>query len=94
WSQALTGTFDAAIAVHHSGELHRISAPLAVLSHGIGFSKIVRHRDERRATSDERRATSDERRATSDDVYGLGRRWLYREGTVPAAVIVPHDSDL
>ncbi|WP_228781024.1 hypothetical protein, partial [Nocardia cyriacigeorgica] len=50
--------------------------------------------DERRATSDERRATSDERRATSDDVYGLGRRWLYREGTVPAAVILPHDSDL
>ncbi|WP_280197347.1 hypothetical protein [Nocardia cyriacigeorgica] len=65
WSQALTGTFDAAIAVHHSGELHRISAPLAVLSHGIGFSKIVRHRDERRATSDELRANSEDR-TTSD----------------------------
>ncbi|HLL67500.1 MAG TPA: hypothetical protein VK453_17580, partial [Micromonosporaceae bacterium] len=39
WEQALQTTFDLAIAVNHSGDLWKINAPLAVLSHGIGYTK-------------------------------------------------------
>ncbi|RJO74839.1 hypothetical protein D5S18_15495 [Nocardia panacis] len=41
WEQALSEKFDVAISVHHSGKLQTIAAPLAVLSHGIGYSKIA-----------------------------------------------------
>ncbi|MEV6872551.1 hypothetical protein [Amycolatopsis sp. NPDC051128] len=39
WHQALATEFDLAISVHNSGNLHDIAAPLAVLSHGIGYTK-------------------------------------------------------
>jgi hypothetical protein len=39
WPQAINTEFDLAISVHHSGDLHEINAPLAMLSHGMGYTK-------------------------------------------------------
>ncbi|WP_394617172.1 hypothetical protein JNUCC0626_47480 [Lentzea sp. JNUCC 0626] len=39
WEQAVLTEFDLALSVHNSGNLHDIHAPLAILSHGIGYTK-------------------------------------------------------
>jgi hypothetical protein len=39
WEQATMTHFDLAIAASHHGELADIPAPLAILSHGIGYTK-------------------------------------------------------
>jgi hypothetical protein len=42
WNATLAQRFDLALSVHHSGDLHKISARLAVMSHGIGYTKLIR----------------------------------------------------
>lgn len=44
WAQAVVTEFDLALSVHNSGNLHDINAPLAILSHGIGYTKYSRQR--------------------------------------------------
>ncbi|WP_410595523.1 hypothetical protein [Amycolatopsis sp. lyj-23] len=46
WHQALATEFDLAISVHNSGNLHEIAAPLAILSHGIGYTKYSSRKPE------------------------------------------------
>ncbi|WP_336087236.1 hypothetical protein [Nocardia sp. SSK8] len=88
WERALTDNFDLAISVHHSGDLHRISAPLAVLSHGVGYSKIARE-----SRIENRESRIENRESRIENVYGLGREWLVRDGRVPDAVVLAHVAD-
>ncbi|MGW4528979.1 hypothetical protein [Amycolatopsis sp. NPDC004378] len=46
WEQATALEFDLAISVHNSGNLHEIAAPLAILSHGIGYTKYSSRKPE------------------------------------------------
>ncbi|MFD4223997.1 hypothetical protein ACFWRE_31250, partial [Streptomyces fimicarius] len=39
WEQALATPVDLAISASFGGELHAIQGPLAILSHGIGYTK-------------------------------------------------------
>lgn len=41
WRQARRTAFDLAISAHHSGPLHKLRAPLTVLSHGLGYCKYT-----------------------------------------------------
>ncbi|OLF11685.1 hypothetical protein BLA60_12210 [Actinophytocola xinjiangensis] len=79
WQQAIMTEFDLAVSVHHSGNLHDIVAPLAVLSHGIGYSKY----SNRRSANGNR------------TVYGLSPQSLVQDGTVvPRAIVLSHDTEL
>ncbi len=95
WNRALTDEFDLAISVHHSGDLHKISAPLAVLSHGVGYSKIARESGigNRESGIGNRESGIGNRESGIGNVYGLGREWLVRDGSVPAAVVLSHTND-
>jgi hypothetical protein len=56
WEQAVHRDFDLAITANHSGELHRLRAPVVVVSHGVGYSKNAPQGPEPRAQSPEPRA--------------------------------------
>ncbi|MFC6010774.1 hypothetical protein [Nocardia lasii] len=73
WARALTDEFDLAISVHHSGELHRISAPLAVLSHGIGYTKLARE-----SRIENRESRIENRESRTFTVWG-GGGWCGRD---------------
>lgn len=76
WEQAVLTEFDLALSVHNSGNLHDIHAPLAILSHGIGYTKNSPRKPE----------------TGNRSVYGLSREWLVRDGSVvPRAVVLSHD---
>ncbi|TDD59995.1 hypothetical protein E1263_12925 [Kribbella antibiotica] len=80
WERALAADFDLALSAHHSGDLHKVRAPLAVLSHGMGYTKYS-HRDT---------GTPGHR-----DTYGLSARWLLRGGELtPASIILTHHEQL
>ncbi|WP_189257945.1 hypothetical protein [Lentzea flava] len=92
WEQAIMTEFDLALSVHNSGNLHDINAPLAVLSHGIGYTKHSPRnpKPETRNPKPETRNPKPETRNRS--VYGLSREWLVRDGAVvPSAVVLSHD---
>ncbi|MGC7098162.1 hypothetical protein ACPZ19_26115 [Amycolatopsis lurida] len=92
WEQALASRFDLAISVHNSGNLHEIAAPLAVLSHGIGYSKYSIRSPEPGARSPEPGARSPEPGARN--VYGLSEQWLVHQGVVvPKAIVLAHDRE-
>ncbi|WP_446224772.1 hypothetical protein ACTWPB_06435 [Nocardia sp. IBHARD005] len=95
WDRALTDKFDLAISVHHSGDLHKISAPLAIMSHGMGYSKIARESGigNRESGIGNRESGIGNRESGIGNVYGLGREWLVRDGSVPAAVVLSHVND-
>jgi len=48
WSQVVVTEFDLALSVHNSGNLHDINAPLAIMSHGIGYTKYSPPKTENR----------------------------------------------
>lgn len=78
WEQAILTEFDLAISVHNSGNLHDVHAPLAILSHGIGYTKN---------SPGNRKPETGNR-----SVYGLSREWLVRGGAVvPHAVVLSHE---
>ncbi|WP_410621802.1 hypothetical protein [Amycolatopsis sp. cmx-8-4] len=84
WHQALATEFDLAISVHNSGNLHDIAAPLAVLSHGIGYTKYSSRKPE-----------TGNRKPETGDVYGLSAQWLVQGGAVvPSAIILAHDEEI
>ncbi|MBB4674604.1 hypothetical protein [Crossiella cryophila] len=39
WTQALDSKFDLAITANHRGDLRKLSAPLMIVSHGVGYTK-------------------------------------------------------
>ncbi|MFD7155650.1 hypothetical protein ACFV9C_13675 [Kribbella sp. NPDC059898] len=88
WEQALRTRFDLALSAHHSGPLQRIQAPLAVLSHGMGYTKYS-------TGSREPGAGSREPGAGSRDTYGLSAPWLVRDGELIAkAIVLSHTEQL
>ncbi|MEV2225102.1 hypothetical protein AB0E01_35285, partial [Nocardia vinacea] len=65
WEFATRKEFDLAITASHHDGIEKISAPLVVLSHGIGYTKYSPESREPRAESREPRAESREPRAES-----------------------------
>jgi hypothetical protein len=81
WEQATRVEFDLAITAAY-GSIHEVHAPLIVLPHGIGYTKLV-----------SRRASGGPTVAQS--VYGLDAQRLVRDGrVVPSAVVLSHQADL
>lgn len=81
WQQAVNTPFDLAVAAS-LGALHEIHAPLIVLPHGAGYTKLVSRRRDARAVG---------ARAT----YGLDAQRLVHDGVVvPTAIVLPHRADL
>ncbi|WHT19172.1 hypothetical protein N8J89_39815 [Crossiella sp. CA-258035] len=39
WQAALAAKFDLAITANHRGDLHELSAPVMIVSHGVGYTK-------------------------------------------------------
>ncbi|RFU41852.1 hypothetical protein DZF91_09345 [Actinomadura logoneensis] len=80
WRQAVRTEFDLALAAGYGG-LAELHAPVVVMPHGIGHTKLVR------------RGVG---RAVGERVaYGLDPQRLVRDGTlVPAALVLPHEDDL
>ncbi|MRH91657.1 hypothetical protein GFY24_30175 [Nocardia sp. SYP-A9097] len=72
WQRAISQKFDLAISVHHSGELHCISAPLAVLSHGIGYTKIPKTKNQKPKTKNQKPKTKNPEPRTSTASGGNG----------------------
>ena len=86
WHAATGRRFDLAISVHHSGNLHRLDASLALLSHGLGYTKFG---------NQEPGTRNQEPRTKNARVYGLGPPWLLRDGEVFAdAIILSHKEQL
>ncbi|WP_086662361.1 hypothetical protein [Lentzea kentuckyensis] len=90
WDQVTVTEFDLALSVHNSGNLHDINAPLAILSHGIGYTK---HSPGKPETGNRKPETGNRKPETGNrSVYGLSREWLVRDGAVvPRAVVLSHD---
>lgn len=81
WEQATRMRFDLAVAAAY-GSVHELHAPLIVLPHGAGFSKLVT-----------RQVSGG--KAAPRHVYGLDAQRLIRDGrVVPAAIALPHAADL
>ena len=81
WEQATRTTFDLALAAGYEAvqELH---APLIVVPHGAGHSKLVVRRTADGAVA-------------ARGAYGLDQQNLVRGGrVVPAAIVLPHRADL
>ncbi|AXB43347.1 hypothetical protein [Amycolatopsis albispora] len=88
WDQARATEFDLAISVHNSGNLHDIPAPLAVLSHGIGYTKFAETGNRKPETGNRKPETGNR------SVYGLSPASLVRNGSVaPAAIVLAHEQE-
>ncbi|MGP3966154.1 hypothetical protein [Streptomyces sp. 6N223] len=61
WEQAVRTPVDLALAASYGGQLHALTGPLAVLSHGVGYNKKLPNA-ERRTPNAERRTPNAERR--------------------------------
>ncbi|WP_018681279.1 hypothetical protein [Actinokineospora enzanensis] len=90
WDQALDSAWDLAITANTSGNLHDLTAPLIVLSHGIGYSKTIPGKPEsRKAGKPESRKAG---KPESPGVYGLSPHSLISDGrVVPDALVLSHD---
>ncbi|GAA2783926.1 hypothetical protein GCM10010452_09970 [Crossiella cryophila] len=81
WTQALDSKFDLAITANHRGDLRKLSAPLMIVSHGVGYTK-----NSARKTENGKRKTEN-----GNTVYGLTRDWLLHDGEViPDALVLSH----
>ncbi len=78
WEQAVETPVALAISASFGGQLQSINGLLAVLSHGIGYTK-------RLATPDTRHPTPDGRRAGAEPVFGLSPEWLLDQTGKPVA---------
>ncbi|GAA2079183.1 hypothetical protein GCM10009801_36550 [Streptomyces albiaxialis] len=81
WEQALTTRFDLVVSASFGGRLGEFSGELAVLSHGIGYTK-------RLATPDTGHRTPDTRHQTQAPVFGLSPEWLLVDGKPLADALV------
>jgi hypothetical protein len=81
WPQAIREPFDLALAASYGG-LHELHAPLVVMAHGAGHSKVVRPPRQGGPLVGE------------PAVYGLDTQRLIRDGRVlPSAIVVAHDAE-
>jgi hypothetical protein len=81
WAQATKTTFDLALAAGYEG-IHELHAPLIVVPHGAGHSKLVVRRTADGAVA-------------ARGAYGLDQQNLVRGGrVVPAAIVLSHRDDL
>jgi hypothetical protein len=81
WEQATRTEFDLAVAAAY-GSVHELHAPLIVLPHGAGYSKLVSRPAAGGAAVPRR-------------VYGLDTQRLVRDGrVVPSAIVLSHEADL
>jgi hypothetical protein len=81
WQQAVQTEWDLVITANTSGELHELRGPIVVVSHGIGYSKILSRSPEPGARSPEPRA-----------VYGLSAESLISGGRIiPDVLVLSHE---
>ncbi|WP_155340706.1 hypothetical protein [Acrocarpospora corrugata] len=81
WRQAVTMSFDLAIAAAH-GSVHEVHAPLIVMEHGTGFNK--------RVSPPPGKQNMGER-----STYGLDAQRLIRDGSVVASsIVLSHQAEL
>lgn len=81
WLQATQLEFDLALAASY-GSIHELHAPLIVLPHGAGYSKLTPSRPGHHLVA-------------ARGVYGLDAQRLVHDGSVvPAAIALPHNADL
>ncbi|GAA0537509.1 hypothetical protein GCM10010172_18610 [Paractinoplanes ferrugineus] len=81
WQQAVRERFDLAIAASHGG-LHELHAPVMLMAHGAGRSRLVRPPD------------SGGRPVGQPSVYGLDAPRLVRDGRVIAsAIVLSHENE-
>lgn len=81
WDQATRIPFDLALAAAY-GSVHELHAPLVVVPHGAGFSKLAVRRDMGGAVA-------------GRGVYGLDPQSIIRGGSVvPTAIVLSHQADL
>ncbi|MGW3284232.1 hypothetical protein ACWDR3_06235 [Streptomyces sp. NPDC001002] len=99
WEQAIATPVALALSASFGGQLSSISGVLAVLSHGVGYTKRLRTPDTRHPTPDTRHPTPDTRHPTpdtrhptavggqegSDPVFGMSPEWLLDEDGKPVA---------
>ncbi|KKD09779.1 hypothetical protein [Streptomyces sp. WM6386] len=78
WEQAVTTPVALAVSASFGGQLWALSGKLAVLSHGIGYTK-------RLATPDTRHPTVVGGSERSDPVFGMSPQWLLDEDGKPIA---------
>ena len=84
WSQAIDTHFDLAIAANHGG-LTEITAPIVVLSHGIGYAK--------NSPGNRKPETGNRKPETGNrSVFGLSPEWLLYDGRpIAASLILSHE---
>ncbi|SDN32752.1 hypothetical protein SAMN04487981_104451 [Streptomyces sp. cf386] len=76
WEQAIGTPVALALSASFGGQLQAFSGVLAVLSHGVGYTKKL-------GTPDTRHPTVGERQTGSDPVFGLSPEWLLDETGKP-----------
>ncbi|TCO55005.1 hypothetical protein EV192_108293 [Actinocrispum wychmicini] len=82
WEQALRTEFDLAIAAsHHGGGLTEINAPVAIMSHGIGYTKYSP--GNRKSEIGNRKSVNGQRQT-----FGLSPQWLLYDGQPIAEALV------
>ncbi|MGC9537345.1 hypothetical protein [Streptomyces sp. UG1] len=101
WEQAVETPVALAVSASFGGQLRAFSGVLAVLSHGVGYTKRLATPDTRHPTPDTRHPTPDTRHPTpdtrgsagaSDPVFGLSPEWLLDEDGKPvvSALVLSH----
>ncbi|MCW8383069.1 hypothetical protein [Streptomyces justiciae] len=78
WEQAIATPVALAVSASFGGQLRAVSGVLAVLSHGVGYTK-------RLATPDTRHPTAGGWDAGTEPVFGMSREWLLDGAGKPLA---------
>ncbi|MGP3977672.1 hypothetical protein ACTWQF_27385 [Streptomyces sp. 8N114] len=85
WEQASATPVDLAVSASFGGQLHRIQGPLAILSHGVGYTK-------RLATAEQPNSRTAEQpnspAPAPAPVFGLSPEWLLTDGSPLADALV------
>ncbi|MCO1579402.1 hypothetical protein M8C13_26990 [Crossiella sp. SN42] len=80
WQAALAAKFDLAITANHRGDLHELSAPVMIVSHGVGYTKN---------SPGNRKSEIGNRKSA----YGLSPEYVLRDGEVIASSLVLSHSE-
>ncbi|WP_433259611.1 hypothetical protein ACQPYK_48605 (plasmid) [Streptosporangium sp. CA-135522] len=104
WAQATHTPFDLALTASLGGELHKISAPLIIIPHGVGYTKYSKYRSTEvqkyrstevqkyRSTEVQKYRSTEVQKYRSTEVqkyvFGLGRDQLMHNGRVIPAALV------
>ncbi|WP_157745608.1 hypothetical protein [Nocardiopsis gilva] len=99
WEQAIEEEFDLAISASFGDDMHAIKAPLAVVSHGAGYNKLMEtETGNRKPETGNRKPETGNRKpetATPQGVFGLSSATLIRNGQlVPSMLVLSHPEQL